>query len=88
MKNYLGLDISQSEIDQMFTDPNNLDFNVDNYLIQIKGSMEKKIGEADGLTDNPLMAYVQTMLDSGSFDNLDVTTLDGIWKALLSPSIW
>ena len=32
---------------------------------------------AAGLDDNPMMLYLQTMLENGSFDNLDVTAVDG-----------
>ena len=50
---------------------------VDQYLLQMRAAMEKKILDAEGTADNPLMAYVQSMLDNGSLENLDMTTLDG-----------
>ncbi len=83
LKNYLGLDISQGDIDAMFADPMSFDTQIDSYLMQMRASMEEKIGQAEALTDNPMIAYLQTMLDSGSLANLDVTTLDGSLETAL-----
>ena len=83
LKTYLGLDMSQADIDAMFADPLNFDTQIDSYLLQIKASMEEKIGQAGALMDNPMLAYLQSMLDNGSLDNLDVTALDGSLETAL-----
>lgn len=77
LKEYLGLDMTQADINKMFDDPALYDIDVDQYLMQMRAAMEEKIGEAKGTTDNPMLAYLQAMLDSGSLEGLDVTTLDG-----------
>jgi len=83
LKEYLGLSMSQADIDAMFADPMNFDVQIDGYLMQMQAAMEKKIGEADGLTGNPMMAYLQTMLNSGTLANLDMTTLSGSLETAL-----
>ncbi len=83
LKSYLGLDISQADIDAMFEDPASFDTQIDAYLMQMRAAMEEQIGQAEGLEGNPLLAYLQAMLDSGSLDELDVTTLDGSLAAAL-----
>ncbi len=45
---------------------------------QIKEDFEGSIEtSSEALTNNPLLAYLQSMIDSGSLDKLDVTKLDG-----------
>ncbi len=77
LKAYLGLDMTQEDINAMFADPMSFDTQIDTYLLQMRTAMEQKIGQADGLTQNPMMAYLQSMLDKSSFENLDMTTLSG-----------
>ena len=38
---------------------------------------------AKGLDDNPLILYLQTMLENGNFENLDITKVDGALKTAL-----
>ena len=83
LKAYLGLDMTQADIDAMFADPMSFDTQIDSYLMQMRTAMETKIGQADGLTDNPMMAYLQAMLNSGTLENLDMTTLDGSLESAL-----
>ena len=77
LKTYLGLDLKQSDIDALFADPLTYDVDVDQYLMQMRAAMEKKILDAEGTADNPLMDYLKSMLENGSLNDLDMTALDG-----------
>lgn len=47
-------------------------------LTRAQANISTQIANSESsVKDNPLLAYLQTMLDTGSFDNLDVTKLDG-----------
>ena len=47
-------------------------------LVRAQAAITSQIDASkDTVKDNPLLAYLQTMISSGSFENLDVTALDG-----------
>lgn len=74
---FYGMDIPAGDMDRLldpFTFAGAASELLSTFNDDIAGLIESN---AAGLDDNPLMLYLQTMLESGSFDNLDVTKVDG-----------
>lgn len=80
---FYGMSIPQGDMDALL-DPFTFATTASLLLSTFNDDIASLIqSNAAGLDDNPLMLYLQTMLDNGSFDNLDVTKVDGALKDAL-----
>ena len=80
---FYGMDIPAGDMEQLldpFTFATTASELLSTFNDDIAGLIESN---AAGLDDNPMMLYLQTMLENGSFDNLDITKVDGALKDVL-----
>ena len=74
---FYGMDIPAGDMERLldpFTFATTASELLSTFNDDIAGLIESN---AAGLDDNPMMLYLQTMLENGSFDNLDITAVDG-----------
>ena len=75
-------------VDQLKTAIANGDESIQTIIREAIYAMQKEAGvsfltEADTLSDNPLMLYMQQMFEAGAFDDLDLSALDGAFGEAL-----
>jgi len=74
---FYGMDIPVGDMERLF-DPFTFATTASELLSTFNDDIAGLIeSNAAGLDNNPMILYLQTMLENGSFDNLDITAVDG-----------